>query len=418
MSDSLCTFVRYMYKMHLYRSLLNVLFVLLLKLPVYAQLKPANIHPLVNVPFSYSFYSETFDSSAREWPVISSNENLFIMQEGEYILHRKSKISPFAIIGEFNEPFSSFKFVTSLKLIKSASEDGSIGCIFMAQPGGKGGFIFEINQREEYRLRQITSSGYEYLTGNPKEGGWSKSSLLKPVNMANLFEVRTFDRKYDLYLNGKLLLNFIENAYASGNLGFIIGPGTIGKVDFVYLFSNEKKELSTDIINESDPDKKAETDIVELAESLIQLKLQLNKMEKENGELKERLESFRGIEIEQHKMKANYEGRIAALDKKMKQQDKSFDSLLLINAELLRYKEMVKGNESGDVVISLSKNLKAEKLKADEFARQNQALKDSIRVLNAIIKKEPAGTMKKEDSNTPVKPVKEEEKIFVLPKEN
>ena len=33
-----------------------------------------------------------------------------------------------------------------------------------------------------------------------------------------------------------------------------------------------------------------------------------------------------------------------------------------VNTDLLKYKEMVKGNDNGDLVINLSKNLKNEKL--------------------------------------------------------
>ena len=77
---------------------------------------------------------------------------------------------------------------------------------------------------------------------------------------------------------------------------------------------------------------------------------------------------------------------------------------------------MVKGNESGDVVISLSKNLKAEKLRADELTKQNTSLKDSIRTLNAIIKNEPIGKSKTDNKNSS-KPV-EDKNTFVLPKEN
>lgn len=58
--------------------------------------------------------------------------------------------------------------------------------------------------------------------------------------MANLFEVRTYDKKYDLYLNNNILLSFSEIAYNEGNLGFIIGPGSMGKIDFVYILPNDK----------------------------------------------------------------------------------------------------------------------------------------------------------------------------------
>lgn len=387
-----------------------------LQLPAWAQVRKTESKSLVKERFEYPLYEQTFDSSAKEWTVLSNTENLLIMQDGEYILQRKSKLSPFAVIGEIPYELKDYRFLTSLKLVKTTSDDGSIGCIFMAQENGRGGFIFEINPKQEYRLRQIIGSNYEYLTGTPKDGGWSKSSFLKPVNMPNLFEVRTFDKKYDIYLNNNLLLSFTEIAYNSGSIGFIIGPGSMGKVDFLYVFTNDKdlKQTTTpEISSENNP---GENDVISLAESIIDLKSQLNKLQQKNAELTERIESFQGMEQEQVKMKSSYEARISSLEKKINQQDKSFDSLLLINADLGKYKEMVKGNESGDVVISLSKNLKVEKLKSDELSKQNQALKDSVRVLQSMLRRESSGNKNQED-NRKARPEKENN-VFALPKEN
>jgi len=44
---------------------------------------------------------------------------------------------------------------------------------------------------------------------------------------------------------------------------------------------------------------------------------------------------------------------------------------------------MVKGNDNGDLVINLSKNLKATKLKNEELLKSNQELKDLLLKANA-----------------------------------
>ncbi|OQA06282.1 MAG: hypothetical protein BWY67_01985 [Bacteroidetes bacterium ADurb.Bin397] len=318
-------------------------------------------------------------------------------------------------MGDLKQQPESFRLVTSLKLVKSSIEEGSLGFIFMAQEGGTGGFIFEINKLQQYRLRQLTPSGYAYMTGNSKDGGWMKSQLLKPVNFANLVELRTHDKQYDLYLNNTLLLSFTEIAYKSGSTGFIIGPGTMGKVDFVYLFTNEKPADGNIVGNNPDAST-GEADVIALAESIIELKTQLNKAQAENDQLKERIESFKGSEKETVKLKADYDARIATLEKQLFQRRLSFDSLILINQDLLKYKEMVKGNDGGDLVITLSKNLKAEKLKSDELMKQNQAMKDSIQVLNALLKNPNGKTSGAGNSNS--KPANNNDKVFILPKEN
>ena len=380
----------------------------------YGQTK-STLKPLVETKFEYQIYKEGFDSVSADWPTLSNSENLLLVQDGEYILQRKSKLSPFAAMGDLKQQPESFRLVTSLKLVKSSIEEGSLGFIFMAQEGGTGGFIFEINKLQQYRLRQLTPSGYAYMTGNSKDGGWMKSQLLKPVNFANLVELRTHDKQYDLYLNNTLLLSFTGIAYKSGSTGFIIGPGTMGKVDFVYLFTNEKPADGNIVGNNPDAST-GEADVIALAESIIELKTQLNKAQAENDQLKERIESFKGSEKETVKLKADYDARIATLEKQLFQRRLSFDSLILINQDLLKYKEMVKGNDGGDLVITLSKNLKAEKLKSDELMKQNQAMKDSIQVLNALLKNPNGKTSGAGNSNS--KPANNNDKVFILPKEN
>ncbi len=382
----------------------------------WAQPRTTSIEPRVNVKFEYPFYKEGFDSISKDWPILSNAENLLLIQDGEYILQRKSKLSPFAAMGEFEKQPEAFRLVTSLKIVKNQADDASMGFIFMAQEGGKGGFVFEINKEQQYRLRQITSSGYAYLTGTSKDGGWTKSSLLKPVNFANLIELRTIDKVYDLYVNNTLLLSFSELAYKSGGIGFIIGPGTMGKVDFIYIFSNDKELASSDpSLENTEQPSGSDNDIIALAESIIELKSQINKIKSENESLKERIETFKGSEKEQLKMRGDYELKIAQLDKVIKSRDKSIDSLLLINQDLQKYKDLVKGNEGGDLVITLSKNLKAEKLKSDELVKQNQALRDSLQQIQTLNKnstsKAPGGTSERPPGN-------KNNNTFVLPKEN
>ncbi len=389
--------------------------VLLLMVPsstLIAQLSSAKIVPQISDRFEYPFYNESFDSVAKGWPFLSNSENLLLIQEGEYIIQRKSKLSPFAVMGEFDQELNSYRLITSLKLVKSASTDGSIGLIFMAQPAGKGGFVFEINQFQQYRLRQITVTGYAYLTGIAKEGGWVKSSVLKENNLANLLELRTKDKKYDVYLNNTLILTFTELAYKSGGIGFIIGPGTLGKVDFVHLFSNEKVEgLSREDVAESTN----EGDVIALAESIIEFKTKLNKLEAENEELTSRIASFKGSEKEQEKEKAAYEAKFSSMEKQVSMKQKSIDSLLQINQELTKYKDIVKANSGEDLVITLSKKLKAEKLRADDYAAENEALRDSIINLKKMSESAPADKSPKKSIEKTADP---EDKIFVLPNEN
>ncbi len=377
--------------------------------------------PLVTEKFDKLYLSENFDSSGTYWTTVSNNENLLLVQDGEYILNRKASISPYASIGNFNCNLTSYRFVTSLKLEKSTNDDGGIGIIFMAQPGGQGGFIFEINKSQQFRLRQIAANAYHYLTGNQKDGGWVKSTLVKGLNFPNLIEVRTSDKNYDIYLNNSLLLSFTEIAYKVGEIGYIIGPGSKGKVDFLYLFTNQKGQE-----NESSDTKKSdilspENDVMALAESIITLKTQINKLTEESEDQKQIIQGLKGAEKENEALKLANDKSMKILQSKLKSSQVSFDSLVKVNIELLPYKEMVRGNDGGDLVINLSKNLKAEKLKNEELQKANQALRDSLnQSLSKVTKTKSANANPTSNTNQSdsLKKTNNNKKDFSLPSGN
>ncbi len=122
-----------------------------------------------------------------------------------------------------------------------------------------------------------------------------------------------------------------------------------------------------------------------MAESIISFKSARNKLQAENDELKQRLEDFKGSEKELAQLKSGYTIQISQLEKQLSVKQKSIDSLELINQDLRKYKELVKGNndEGGDLVISLSKKLKAEKQRADDLQKENEQLKVQMRMQNS-----------------------------------
>lgn len=377
--------------------------------------------------FDKLFLGENFDSSNAYWNTISNADNLLIVQDGEYIMHRKSNVSPFAVIGNFYNDLTVFKLIASLKLDKISASDGSIGLIFMAQPDGKGGFIFEIN-KNSYRLRQIEDNNYKFLTGTAKNGGWVESLFVKGLNISNLIEIRTSANKFDLLLNNNYLLEFNNMSYRSGNFGFIIGPSSKGKADFIYIFTtlkdkNDAYDDSEKNYGEEKINNSPATDILALAESIIMLKTQIDKLTEENDDLKQINQAIREGEKENEKQKENFENQIRVLELSLRKSSNSYDSLLKVNIDLNRYKEMVIGNDNGDLVINLSKNLKKEKINNNELSKANKLLRDTLAVIKFELKtlksnKESTINIKNEksiiDSVQEKKPIKKE---FVLPKE-
>lgn len=352
---------------------------------IFVLISQAAFAQVIQEKFDRMVMSENFDTINSYWTTAANSENLFLVQEGEYIINRKSISSPFAIIAEYKNTLQNFRMVTSINLEKVTSENGSLGIIIMAQPGGDGGFLIEINTLKQYRVRQIAGSTYKYLTGDAKKGGWLSSKDVNIINSYNLIDVRVLNRNYDLYINNAFIMSFTEIAYKTGNFGFIVGPGSKGRVDFLYLFtigdqqavtSTTGNENKTEAVNSS-----ATPDMIELAESIIKLKTQINKLTDQNEDLRRTIEVMKSEESDKATLQKDFDKTIKQYQAQAAKNQAAYDSLLKVNQSLLRYKEMVAGNENSDLIISLSKSLKAEKELNEKLMKENKALTDSLNVV-------------------------------------
>lgn len=374
---------------------------------------------IINEKFDKLNLSENFDSTNSYWTTLANADNLFIVQEGEYILNRKTVVSPYAIVAGYDNNLNAFRMVTSFKLEKSINDDGSIGIIFMAQTDGKGGFIFEVNKAKQYRLRQITGPSYKYLTGDQKTGGWVNSKFINETNSYNLVEIKTYNRNYDISINNNYLMSFTEIAYKTGRMGIVIGPGSKGRVDFIYVFGKSKSiddPIATATEQSKETPLQAGPDLVELTESIIKLKTQINKLTDQNEDLRKTIEAMKSDDDEVEAQKKSSDKIIKDLQLKTNKSQSSFDSLLKVNQELLKYKELVAGNENSDLIISLSKSLKNEREANELLKQQNKTLADS---LSAISKGQKSGKSngQQEIKNTEKTQPANDGKSFALPKE-
>jgi hypothetical protein len=318
--------------------------------------------------------SENFDSTGSNWTTLADAENLFIIQDGEYILQRKATNAPYAVLSGFPDAKLPFRMLTSLKLDKTYAENSFAGILFMMQPQGQGGFLTEINAERKYRIRQIVSGAYRYLTGDQKEGGWVKNSAIKETGEYNAIEVRASGGNYDIYFNGRFIQTIVERSYAAGGAGLIIGPATRAKADYVYIFGPDLPSTNTNASGETG--QSGEGDIIALTESIIVLKTEINTLKEENDGLRKTISAMRSGEAEQQVTLKNYEKQVKNLEAEIKRKQASADSLQRINNDLLKYKEMVGANGSGDLVITLSRSLKAEKEKNAQLEKELKELRE------------------------------------------
>lgn len=328
----------------------------------------------VREKFELLSFSDNFDAPSDRWSTEANASNLFVIQDGEYILHRKDATSPFLVIAGLNEEISSCRFVASLKVEKNIGSDPFAGVLFMMQPQASGGFLIELNRKKEYRIRQITSGVYKYLTGNSKNGGWVKCDPANDAGLNNIIEIRTAEGFFDLYINDRYLVSFFEPSYKTGNIGLVVGPDTRARLDYIYIFTkgNQQTTITEQPTQESDTSNPGE-EVIRLAESIIQLKTQINTLKQENEELKKAVSSLRSGDNERSSEIKSMEAEIKSMQDQIANKDAEIAKLTTERDNLAKFKEMAGGNENADVVITLSKALKAEKeknLKLEEELRK------------------------------------------------
>ncbi|MFN5324497.1 MAG: hypothetical protein ACK5C5_06240, partial [Bacteroidota bacterium] len=281
-----------------------------------------SISQRVNERFELMLFSENFDAPSDKWTTTADNENLFVVQDGEYILQRKNAQKPFVIFAEIGQEITNCRIVSSIKLDKTMGASAFSGIIFMIQPQLSGGFLLEINKKREYRIRQITSGTYLPLTGNSKNEGWTKSTAINEPGQSNIVEIRTSNGTYDLYINEAYQTSFYEPAYKSGKIALIIGPDTRTRFDFLYVFGKGGSgDSSSKAESPREPDTANGSEVIRLAESIIQLRTQINELKRDNDELKRNISALRSSENEKKSELKSVEEEIKLMQDQISSKD-------------------------------------------------------------------------------------------------
>ena len=218
--------------------LLIFVFIQIISYNIYAQDISAD-------PFQNQIIKEDFNQQGKTFKIITTSDNYFILDNGDYFLSRNNSDSEFAIFAN-NSEVSDFLLKTAIRIGPSPNKEASIGLILKAQKNANGAIIFEINKQKEFRIKQLIKNKYQILSGNTKNNGWEKTKLLNGIDEINYIEIRSKSNVYDVYINNKYLSTFFVPEYTFGSCGLIISPKTKARVSYFYLYS---RGLNTDTLN-------------------------------------------------------------------------------------------------------------------------------------------------------------------------
>jgi hypothetical protein len=197
---------------------------------------------VVEQKFTREFQSDNFENDDGTWKILSNADNLLLIQNGLYQLHRKNNLSSYSVFPNWNILPGSFEISVALTLNAAGSPESGAGVIFMAQEDGSGAFVFEINEKKQYRLKQLVGLNYVLRSGAPKTNGWVENSAIRGMNEVNLIQIKTAERNYDVYINQQFVISFNELAYKSGKSGLFIGPSTRLSVDKFSVYLPESQD--------------------------------------------------------------------------------------------------------------------------------------------------------------------------------
>jgi len=196
--------------------------------------------------FNKAIIHEDFNTEGDFFPIVTTTENYFILDKGDYLLSRNNEDSEYAMIAN-NSSADNFVLKTAVRIGPSNNKKASIGIIIKAQKDGKGAIIFEINKKGEYRIKQLLGNIYKTLSGSSKQKGWVKNKTINGVDEYNFVEIRTENNIYDVYINSDYLTTFFIPDYISGSCGIIISPGTKARIAYYYINIQGDNKSSTSI---------------------------------------------------------------------------------------------------------------------------------------------------------------------------
>ena len=108
---------------------------------------------------------EDFNQVGDIFKIVTTTDNYFILDNGDYLLSRNNNESEYAIIAK-NSSVSDFVLKTTIRIGPSNNKKASIGILLKAQQDGKGAIVFEINKKGQYRIKQLQGNTYSILSGN------------------------------------------------------------------------------------------------------------------------------------------------------------------------------------------------------------------------------------------------------------
>ena len=358
--------------------------------------------------------TEDFTNAETAFPILTSVDNYFIIDNGDYLLSRKNTESEYAIIASATQQVSDFLLKTAIKLGPSSSKRASCGIIIKSQTTGSEALIFEINRKGEYRIKELlVTNTYKYLSGKTSNNGWVKSKIVKSEGEFNSIRILCKENIYDIYVNNTFLTSLFSPSLNKGNMGILIGKDAKSRIAYYYLSvpSGTTNNLIEDHMNDfsainlSNQIKELKSEILTLRNSNERLNKEnisfkndntLNQTKKDLQDSKNTVDSLKAETTKLNKKINETNKQINSLNSDIESKQNRIDNLVTLNKELNNTNNNITSENSSlntklsSVQSNLSNsegNLKSLKSKNSKLNTEITKLKSEITSNESIEKK-------------------------------
>lgn len=328
----------------------------------------------VNKEFTKLLLSEQFDEADKNWSSTFNADNLFIAQNGYYELYRKSKKSGYYLFPNKSDEYSSFQVEAAIVFGDHNNKKQSAGILMMANSETGGGISVEINQKKEYRIVRVYKDRQVPVNGS--SSGWIKAAAAI-TKAENIIRIKTYDKVYDLYINGIFIQSFTDIELNKGKMGIYVGPDSKVKFDYLKIHGEEKTELSNLDVSDAKGEEQAFTQII------LKLKEQINRKDKEIDEYKTKLklcENGSGSRAGSDTALLNQKNRLLAKVMVLEEENDDLQLKLMgLEDELQKLRDFKTGVEKGndgDIVINLTNMVSNQKVTIENLEKTNKSLND------------------------------------------
>ena len=193
---------------------------------------------------------EEFSNTSSSFPIITTIDNYFIIDNGDYLMSRNNTQDEYIILSSNNHKISDFHLEASIKIGPSSNKKSSVGIVLKSELSKDQYLTFEINRHQEFRIRgsMKDQESYRFFSGEPNNEGWVKDSKIRGENEYNLIRIVCSNNNYDIYINNAFLTKFSSPENQEGRMGIIISKNSKARLDYYYLRAplgtlGEEKEL-------------------------------------------------------------------------------------------------------------------------------------------------------------------------------